>query len=93
MRTLLFVLGLVLAKPAVSYADVVRAYGSVTVDGREMANDDEIADRARDAVRKSPKVTALIQADKNVHYSRVIAVMDALKRGGVNDIAFSVAPR
>jgi len=70
----------------------VFANGSVSVDGRPVKDDAELADRARDAVRRSADVRSIIAADKSVAYGRIIAVMDALKRGGVTKIAFSVAP-
>ena len=75
---------------AITIDVVIAANGSVTLDGRAMKDDDELADRARDAARKSPRVNAMIHADKSVQYRRVIAVMDALKRGGVSDVSFSV---
>ena len=75
---------------AITLDVVIAANGSVTLDGRAMRDDAELSDRARAAAEKSPKVTALIHANKNVQYRRVIAVMDALRRGGVSDIAFSV---
>ena len=77
---------------AITLNVVVAANGAVTVDGRAVKDDAELADRARDAVRRSPDVRAVIAADKSVQYGRVIAVMDALKRGGVTRIAFAVAP-
>ena len=71
---------------------VVAASGAVTVDGHPVKDDNELADRARDVVRKSPDVRAVIAADKSVQYGRVVAVMDALKRAGVAKIAFAVGP-
>ena len=75
---------------AITLDVVIAGNGSIAVDGRPVKDDAELSDRARDAARKSPKVTAIIHADKSVQYGRVIAVMDALRRGGVSDIAFSV---
>ncbi len=77
---------------AVTMNVVVAASGAVTVDGHAVKDDNELADRARDAVRKSPDVRAVIAADKSVTYGRIVAVMDALKRGGVAKITFSVTP-
>ena len=77
---------------AITLNVVVAPSGAVTVDGRPVKDDAELADRARDAVRKSADVRATIAADKTVTYGRIIAVMDALKRGGVTRIAFAVAP-
>ena len=78
--------------PAVTLNVVVAAGGAVTIDGRPVKTDDELADRAHEAVRKSPDARAVIAADRRVPYGRVIAVMDALKRGGVAKISFAVAP-
>ena len=75
---------------AVTLNVVIAANGSITLDGRALRDANELTDRAHDAAAKSPKVTAIIHADKSVQYGRVIAVMDALKRGGVSDIAFAV---
>ena len=89
---------IVIVAPAVEQAASVTltvgisASGALTLDGRAIKDETELADRARDAVRKSPDVRAVIQADKSVVYGRVIAVMDALKRAGVTKIAFAVAP-
>jgi biopolymer transport protein ExbD len=80
------------APTAVTLNVVVAANGAISVDGRAVRDENELADRARDAVRKSPDVRAVIAADKTVQYGKVIAVMDALKRGGVTKIAFAVAP-
>jgi len=75
---------------AVTLDVVIAANGSITLDGRALSDTNELADRARDAVRRSPVVRAIIHADKSAQYGRVIAVMDALKRSGVSDISFSV---
>jgi biopolymer transport protein ExbD len=80
------------AQATVTMNVVIAANGTVSVDGHAVKDDDEIADRARDAVRRSADVRAVIAADKTVPYGRVIGVMDALKRGGIAKIAFAVAP-
>jgi biopolymer transport protein ExbD len=77
---------------AITLNVVVAPSGTVVLDGRALKDDNELADRARDAVRKSSDVRAVIAADKSVSYGRVIAVMDALKRGGVTRLSFAVAP-
>jgi len=70
----------------------IAASGAISLDGRALQNENELTERARDAVRKSPDVRAVIAADRSVPYGRVITVMDALKRAGVTKMAFAVTP-
>jgi biopolymer transport protein ExbD len=77
---------------AITLNVVVAANGSIVLDGHAIKDEAELADRARDAVRKSPDVRAVIAADKAVPYGKVISVMDALKRGGVTKLSFAIAP-
>lgn len=46
--------------------------------------------KATEEVKKNPEVQAIIQADKNVPHGQVVAVMDAIKQGGVKKFAISV---
>ncbi len=64
--------------------------GKLSVDGRELADDAELHKLAREAKTRSPSVTALIFADRETVYRRVIEVMDALKTEGIADFAFAV---
>lgn len=76
----------------VVFAVDVNADGTYAVGGQPVSGEREITERARDAVKKSPGVRAVIRADKSVTYQRVIGVMDALKQGGISEMAFAVSP-
>jgi biopolymer transport protein ExbD len=76
---------------AVFTVDVAKD-GSLTANGRPVKDEAELADLARRAARKSPDLRAVIRADRSVAYRQIIAVMDALRRGGISRLAFAVAP-
>jgi len=69
---------------AITLNVVIAANGSISIDGRPAKDEAEVEARAKDAVRKSPDARAVIAADKAVPYGKVIAVMDALKRGAAS---------
>ncbi len=52
----------------------------------------ERAARAHVAAVGRERARAIIAADRSVVYSRIIAVMDALHRGGIEAISMAVAP-
>ena len=66
--------------------------GSLFVNADALKNDGELTERARQAVASRAEVRAYIFADQSVAYRRVIEVMDALRTGGITEIAFGVAP-
>jgi biopolymer transport protein ExbD len=68
------------------------ADGKTYVDSKAVANDQAIIPLAEQAKKKTKDLRAVIRADKKVEHGRVIAVLDALKRSGVNKIAFAVSP-
>lgn len=68
---------------------IVPQRGATMVNGEAVAGDDELALRAEAARRANPQVRAVIHADGDVAHRRVIATIDALKRGGVARIAFA----
>ena len=99
MKTLLLALAMapyahviVEQSPSVTLNVTIAANGAISVDGRPVKDEAELEARARDAVRKSPDARAVIAADKAVQYGKVIAAMDALKRGGITRLSFAVAP-
>ena len=74
-------------------AIVIAGNGDVVVRGKLLTNDEAIVAFAKEARAKDPNVRARIDADARVTYGRVVQVMDALMRGGVQRIAFGVSPR
>jgi biopolymer transport protein ExbD len=52
--------------------------------------DEGITDIARTELKASPKVKAIILADRATPHGRVIAVLDRLRMGGVTNLAFGV---
>jgi biopolymer transport protein ExbD len=78
----------------VIFAVQVHANGDLFVDGAGIKSDAELLNLARQALGRNPKLCAVIHADQAVAYGKVIHVLDVLKQGGVQKIAFgvSVAP-
>jgi biopolymer transport protein ExbD len=68
------------------------ADGTTQVDGKAIANDEAVLALAEAAQQKSPELRAIIKADSAVPHGRVIHVLDLLKQGHVNKIAFGVTP-
>jgi biopolymer transport protein ExbD len=67
--------------------------GATLVNGEPIEGDVELARRAAAIKQQSPQVRAVIHADGEVAHRRVIAAVDALRRGGVARVAFaSLAP-
>lgn len=67
----------------------------VSADGRYAINGEwttmeDIARRIRREVASDPKVRAVISADKEVGHGKVVDLMDTLKLGGVQAIAFNI---
>src|SRR5580698_2494035 len=71
---------------------VLAANGSTQVDSAAVATDDAILSLAHDAHAKNNELRAVIKADSSVPHGRVIHVLDLLKQGHVNKIAFGVTP-
>jgi biopolymer transport protein ExbD len=68
----------------------IHADGTLAVNGEAVPDERAVTARALDARAKSPDLRAVIRADRTVAYERVIRVMDALKRGGISQMAFAV---
>jgi biopolymer transport protein ExbD len=68
---------------------IVPQRGATLVNGEPVAADDDLVARAVAAKKANPQVRAVIHADGDVAHRRVIATIDALKRGGVARIAFA----
>ena len=66
--------------------------GTVLVDGTPVASLHALEARARSALKESPDLRAVIQADGALEHRRVIAALDAIKGAGVTRIAFGALP-
>ena len=70
------------AAPA-TLAVIVHKDGSIHLDGRAAT----LAEIEAAAQRATPETQAQVSGDKGVDYERIVAVMDALRRGGVYKLA------
>ncbi len=68
----------------------VRADGTLAMNGRTVKDENALADEARGLAQTTPVIHAVIYVDEGVAYDRVIASMNALKRGGVTHMSFGV---
>jgi biopolymer transport protein ExbD len=66
--------------------------GKVRVDSTAVANDEAIADLAKQAKARNKDMRVVIRADKKVEHGRVIRVLDILKQAGLAKFAFGVSP-
>jgi biopolymer transport protein ExbD len=66
--------------------------GKARVDSTPVANDEAIAELARQAKVKNRDLRVVIRADKKVEHGRVIRVLDIMKQAGLSKFAFGVAP-
>jgi biopolymer transport protein ExbD len=76
----------------VVFSVTMAADGTAQVDGKPIPNDDAILALAQAAQDKTPDLRAVIKADSAVPHGRVIHVLDLLKQGHVNKVAFGVSP-
>ena len=76
----------------VVFSVTMGADGTAQVDGKPIPNDDAVLALAEAAQQKTPDLRAVIKADSAVPHGRVIHVLDLLKQGHVNKIAFGVTP-
>ena len=76
----------------VVFSVTMGADGTAQVDGKPVPNDDAILALAEAAQQKTPDLRAVIKADSAVPHGRVIHVLDLLKQGHVNKVAFGVTP-
>jgi biopolymer transport protein ExbD len=66
--------------------------GDMVTNGKPVTSDDDLRERARQAIQGYPELRAVIRADPSVSHGRVIRVLDLLKQSGISKIAFGVAP-
>lgn len=71
---------------------IVPTTGPVLVDGEPM-KDEATFEAAVKAVREEhPEVRAVVHAESRTHHARVLDVLDRLKRGGIERVAFAAKP-
>ena len=70
---------------------VVGVEGQILLDG-EPADTVILGQRGSEAMARGDKVVAMISADKGVTYSKVVAVMDALRLVGISEFALQLEP-
>ena len=63
--------------------------GKLNLDGKA-ADDQEVAAKALEEVKKNPDIQAIISADKDVPHGRVVSVLDVVKGAGVKKFAISI---
>lgn len=68
---------------------VVDLNGQILLDGHQV-DPEGLQQRGSEAISRGEKVVAMISADKGVVYSKVVAVMDALRLAGIADFAFQL---
>lgn len=67
----------------------IAASGSVSMNGKP-TDEAAITSYAHDLASKRPDVQAIISADKDVTHGRVVAIIDAVKSGGVKKFAITI---
>jgi biopolymer transport protein ExbD len=72
------------------FALSLRADGSTLVDGSPSLHDQDLLARAQAALKKSPELRAVIQADGTVPHRRVMHALDVLRQAGLARVAFGV---
>lgn len=77
------------ATEARTIAIVVQEDGTIVLDGQPIHPEALEADlKAR--VQANPRLQVVVGADENVAHGRVVTVMDAVRRAGVEKLAFAV---
>jgi biopolymer transport protein ExbD len=75
--------------PPATLSIVVPREGALRLDGRETTTE-EIEHAVRSARAQSEHAQAVVAADKDVPYQRVMSVVDVVRKGGVTKLALSV---
>ena len=67
----------------------ISANGAVALNGKP-SDEAAITSYAHDLIGKRPDIQAIISADKDVPHGRVVAIIDAVKSGGVKKFAITI---
>jgi biopolymer transport protein ExbD len=71
---------------------IVDEHGLVCFEGEPASDDDELEARARRFATGHGSRNVLLYVDGQLAYGRVIELMDVLRRGGLDQVAFAVQP-
>lgn len=71
---------------------MVPSTGPMTIDGQVVSDDAMIVRKARSALAANPELRAVINADGGVPHRTVVHVLDLLRQGGVEHVAFGALP-
>lgn len=55
----------------------------------EMVSENELKSRAEIELKKNSQVEALVTADKNLEYGKIVKTIDSIKSSGINKISIS----
>ncbi len=67
----------------------IDAKGDIFLNGKATTEAD-LTTYSKDLIAQKPEAQAIIAADKDVPHGRVIAVIDAIKTGGIHKFAISI---
>jgi biopolymer transport protein ExbD len=67
----------------------ISAAGGVSLNGK-VSDESAITAFSKDLSSKNPEVQAIISADKEVSHGKVVAIIDAIKSGGVKKFAITI---
>lgn len=74
------------------FAVSIDASGTLRVDGKPIASDDDLRHAARSARARDNEPRTVLQADGSVAHARIVHVMDVLRTEGITKLAFAVDP-
>jgi biopolymer transport protein ExbD len=74
------------------FSVVIPVHGPLLVNGASAPSDQELLTRTRAASAADPEIRAVIQADGGVTHRTLIRVLDLLRQGGIERIAFAAVP-
>jgi biopolymer transport protein ExbD len=78
--------------PPATLAIVVPRHGPVKLDGQATTME-QLAAKVREAAGRSADAQAVVSADRQVPYERVVEVVDVVRSGGIRKLALSVEPK
>jgi biopolymer transport protein ExbD len=74
------------------FSVIIPVRGPVLVNGAPAPSDGELLAQTRAAIAADPEIRAVIQADGAVTHRTLIRVLDLLRQGGIERIAFAALP-
>jgi biopolymer transport protein ExbD len=72
-------------QPPKSLIIVVNRFGQVYFERRNIS-DEELAREMEETYRRSPELSILVEGDQAAPYGRILAVMDAVRRAGYENV-------